>query len=226
MAHPQSPQRISPRLWTAMLLLSTAVDALVVAETTGSTNSGFNPSKQAGVPKSLLTGLPFEAHNASSFLLYPELAKLYHSIASDPALLASALECSEYTGIPELASRLSDTVFGAVAAFKTYGFCSLTTAEEQVERMNYMLSYGLSLHMRTAFESDYDCQGVEGLPLACFLAAPLQAALRHSALQYSGSLLCSEVESDGKTQVQQYVLPELWQVKKPSVSCIPRMLHR
>lgn len=167
------------------------------------------------------TPLPFVA--GPTRRLAPELVPLAESLVANETLLRSALQCAEATGIADIASGLSDVIVGALDAFQKYGFCSLTTSKDQLDRATYMLQYGVSIHMRAVLTYEYLCEGLTGLPEQCESVGVLMAsAAQAAASKYASALFCTDAISDSATPVVTKVLPSTWTASAPVLSCKPR----
>lgn len=154
--------------------------------------------------------------------LASELVPLYESLRDNEELVANVLACSEATGIASIASEFSGMLLGGISAFRKYGFCSLNKLSEEKDRLTYMLSYALSLHLRGKLQSEYTCEGMEELPEQCAFGPLIETAVEAASAEHRGDSFCSDVASDSSKAVTVLSLPEDWQPKAPQFRCTPR----
>lgn len=173
--------------------------------------------------------LPF-VNETTPVLLYPELVPLVEGLQSNDTLMQAILLCSDTVGIPHLASEIASVFYGAAAAFKAYGFCSLNDFEEQQARMTYMIDYAVSLHAKAAFLSDYQCDDLKAMPQECLLSQYIEEAINATTEQLyaPGGFICNDTLPIDATAlatepVYLLTLPDDYvPATPPKYNCVPR----
>lgn len=159
--------------------------------------------------------------------IVPTLAPMLRALQLDTNLMESAVKCSEATGIADVAGSLPEVLYGAMTAFSTYGFCGLPSQKEQTDRLSYMATYAVSIHLRDMFLDEYDCKDMQGkrlqgLPTECLFGNLVEGAVAAAAVHYKGDLLCVDAVSDGKEKVKLLTLPAEWESAELSFQCDPK----
>jgi hypothetical protein len=216
-------------LATVLLLVhvdvcSAAGGRQLLASPSSSPKPANSPSAKSPQP-TVLPGLPY-VHDEFPIKLYPELIPLVDEIQKDVDVMTQVLKCSETVGIPTLASEFSNTIYNAVYAFKAYGFCALPDIKGQLNRVEYMVDYGVSLATKAVLLQDFVCEGLEEMPEECFLSKPISKAIaRAAATHYGGDTgrLCADTDSGEMKELELHTLPLTYkQEVAPKYKCTPR----
>lgn len=118
-----------------------------------------SPSPSPASPSPAPAG-PFVA-GAAPVPLSTELLPMMEALQNHAEIQAVALACAEATGLRSIASDLPLVFLNTLKSFKSDKFCrGLPSLAEELDRLSYMVSYGVSLHLRGVLQSDYLCEGM------------------------------------------------------------------